>query len=104
MTGLMHNHTHAQLLGTSQFLTAPPPALLCDLQTIAEREALEAEEEQLAAQEKRRLVERKAETRQLLVEVIAADAAAEAAQTQGPKVSRLELTGCLVAAMGDARA
>lgn len=67
---------------------SPFPTRPCVLQTIAEREALEAEEAAAMEAAAQAAVLRKQETRQILVEVIAAEAAAEqaAAAAAGPKV------------------
>ena len=56
--------------------------LQAERDTIAEREALEREEEEAAAREKARLAERKKETHQIVVERVALEEAAIRAAAQ----------------------
>lgn len=60
------------------------PVLQAERDTIAEREALEREEEAAAAREKARLAERKVETHQIVVERVALEEAAIRAAAQVP--------------------
>ena len=63
--------------------------LQAERETIAEREALEREEEEAAAREKARLVERKKETHEIVVERVALEEAAIRAAAQALPALRL---------------
>ena len=70
--------------------------LQAERETIAEREALEREEEEAAAREKARLVERKKETHEIVVERVALEEAAIRAAAQALPALRLCCGGAVV--------